>query len=429
MKLNRYPLLGTLLLLSVGLVLGGCGKKDNPFEPNATLNSGTNEGDMVNAAAVTISPTGGAAMADLKPDSTGTQGEITIVFPVYMNAATINLTNIQVENLTPTTGIVTYYPELKKAVIQGTWPDGNYWCKVTITTGVLSVAGRPIDGNGNGKSDGAPYDNKRDYFAMGAGGSATAIDFTHPKLVGAWSGGGKTIDHPQIYFQFDNNDIDSGLIRNNVTLRDSTGHIVNLRSDGVSGGPGSWYVYWRPAGSDSLLPNNMSYTWTINLNAISDSHSNKAIWQNYGYIATLPNVYTVARTVGTSTQDWQPLGFVSAVVSGRELLVTFNDSLDYSTVNTSTVKVFKGSAGAYTGQIYGRVYRLPEDIPAMRLRFSLENATVGSTHSLWLSRGLKDNAGNYFDGNGDLIGNEPGIPEYTSGWFWPSDDKYVTFTP
>ena len=111
MKLNRYLLLGTLLLLGIGLILGGCGKKDNPFSPNPSNGTDITEGELMSAAGVTfVSPGLANQMGDLSPTIADIQGEIVLTFPKYLDVSTVNLTNISVD-MQPTTGSIAYYPE------------------------------------------------------------------------------------------------------------------------------------------------------------------------------------------------------------------------------------------------------------------------------------------------------------------------------
>jgi hypothetical protein len=421
--LNKYLLLGTLLLLGVGLVLGGCGKKDNPFEPNTGVGTGTTEGDMM-AVPTFAGPGLGNQMADLRPDLADIQGEIVLIFPKYLNAGTVNLTNISVD-MQPTTGAIVYYPELKKVVITGTWTNSSAWHKITILPGLLSQGGKPIDGNGNGKADGTPYDDYVTYYHTGALPAQPAPDLVHPELINNFPFGGGIGWYPTLYHDFDANDIDSNLVRANSSLRDSAGVIHVLKSAGTNWNGSRFRIFFQPTAPDSPLGKNEAYVWSLNINAIQDTHNNKAVWMNYGYVANLPTVNVQFRTwTDVAGVDYTPLHYSSNAISGGEMVISFDDSLDYTTFNTTTVKVLKGVTGSYTGQIYGRLYYQPSDVSARQIRFTLENAPAGSgTYTVWLSRTLKDNYGLSLDGNGNGIGGEIGHPEWTT-WGTGADDNY-----
>lgn len=422
MNIGKF-LKGSALLLALMLALVGCGKKDNPFEPTTNSAIGVSSSNLINSGAVTITPGLGNALNDIDPATTGVQAEIVITFPVYMDPATVNLTNIQVENIT--NGTITYYPELKKAVILGTWNAGAYWVNVTLTTALRTKGGGYIDGNGNEKGDGAPYDNKRHYVRVG-GPTTPAPDITHPALVdGSPYGGFVNPIHPQFYCCFNARDLDSNLVRANFSVKDSTGRSIALKSDGTLWTGSNWYVYFRTTGTDSILASNAPYTVNVNLNALKDTNDNKAVWMAYGYVANIPNAVWPFRTSTTASGDYFPLGVSSVNVNATELVITFNDSLDMSTVNTSNIKLYKTSGGNITAAVYGRIYTQPSDIAARRVRFTLENAPAGSgNYRLYLYRQLKDNAGWMLDMNGNGIGGEAGIP----GWNLPSDDYYYNFS-
>lgn len=419
--MKRYASILAVLLVAV-LAFYGCGKKDNPYEPNTDAAMGSVAANLINSGAVTVNPALGGALFDIDGTTTGIQAEIIITFPVNMNPATVNLTNIQVDAIQ--NGTCTYYPELKKAVISGTWTAGDYWVKVIFTTNVRGQGGGYIDGNGNGRFDGAPYDNKNYYIRVGAP-VTPAPDFIHPALLGgAPYGSGVNHIYPQFYCRFDNNDIDSNLVRANFSVRDSTGRSLTLKSDGTAGGPGSWFVLFRPTGSDSLLIPNAPYRVVVNLAALHDTNGNQMTWTHWEYE---PNAPATAewpfRTDPTTAGDYVPLHYSGLAASLSELVITFDDSLDYSTVTTNTVKVFKLSGGVPAYQVYGRIYTQPSDISARKVRFTMVNATSGS-YQLYLSRNIRDNAGWYLDANLNGIGGEAGIP----GWNIPSDDYKIGFS-
>lgn len=424
MNIGKFLRLGSALLLVLMLALVGCGKKDNPFEPVTDAAQGVSTSNLINSGAVTITPALGNALTDIDGGTTGVQAEIVITFPVYMDPATVNLTNITVESIQ--NGVITYYPELKKAVIFGTWNAGAYWCRVTLTTAVRTKGGGYIDGNGNGQGDGAPYDNKRHYVRVGAP-ITPAPDIIHPALVdGSPYGGFINPIYPTFYCVFDANDIDSNLVRANFSVKDSTGRSISLKSGGTNWTGASFYVYFRTTGSDSILTSNAPYTVNVNLNSIADSNGNKAVWVNYAYVANIPNAVWPFRTSTTVAGDYTPLGLSgNPSLTSTEMVINFNDSLDMATINTGTIIVYKTSGGSITGAINGRIYTQPSDISARRVRFTLENAPVGTgSYRLYLNRQIKDNAGLMLDGNSNGIGGEIGIP----GWNIPSDDISWNFS-
>jgi len=426
MKSAKQIWLGLVLVMITALVFSGCGKKDNPFEPSSDGTAGVSASNLINSGAVTITPGLGNALTDLDAGTAGVQAQIIITFPVNMNAVTVNLTNIKVDGIQDSS--ITYYPELKKAVIYGTWSSVAAWINMTLTTGLQAQGGGYIDGNGNGQGDGVPYDNKRYYVRVGAP-VTPAPDIIHPALTdGSPYGGPVNPIYPQFYCVFNANDMDSNLVRANFSVKDSTGRSIALKSNGTNWTGSSWYVYFRPTGADSILASNATYTINVNLNDLKDTSnpSNKAVWMNYGYVANIPNAVWPFRTAGTAPGDYTPLRLTgNPSLTTTEMVIAFNDSLDMATAIASNIIVYKTSSGTITGAISGRIYAQPSDISARQVRFTLENAPAGSgSYRLYLNRQLKDNAGLMLDGNGNNIGGEAGVP----GWNIPSDDISWNFS-
>jgi hypothetical protein len=396
MKSVKQIWLGLVLVMITALIFSGCGKKDNPFEPSSDAVSGSRASNLTAVGDLTISPALGGSLADLKPDSSGIQGEIVIVFADYMEASTINLTNIEVEGI-GTSGVIKYYPEVKKAVIQGTWTNNNYY-KITFKSGVRNKGGMPIDGNGNDEFDGSPYDDHVTYFLTGAP-TGSAPDLVHPHLMSAGPFGGNQTRWPLMYVGFDTDDIDTTLVKSNFSVRDSAGNLVSIRLNWAAWS-GYWYVTFNPENAVDSLDYNTLYTVTVNVGALADTNGNKVIWDTYGYIANVPNLVWSFRTVGQSG-DYTPLHYSSHGTPGAEMTVTFDDSLDMSTINSTNVKIYRlsGSGGSIVSAVSGRIYAMPDDIAARRFHFTLENAPAGNYYRLYLSRRIKDNAGLFLDGN------------------------------
>jgi hypothetical protein len=423
MKLNKILWLGSILLVGAALVLAGCSKKENPYSPNSDYAAGVVGANLVNAGAIAISPGLGAIMADLDPNVSGTQGQIVINFPVDMSPASVTLTNIVLGGGTVTSPTIVFYPEIKRAVISGTFADG-YWYTVTFKPGLVSKAGKPIDGNGNGQFDGTPYDDHISYFRTTGAPGAQEPDITHPKVT-AWyptTAGNYSSGAILIGIGFDAGDFDTMTVKSNVTLTDSAGNNVPLRSLGVAGT--SMFFAGNAAGDTLRYDTRYILTFVVNNMTDSGVSNNKCTWGNYGYIANVPNLVIPFRTIHSSaTEDHTPLHYSSySGGAGGELVVTFDDSLDYSTINANNIKLYRRSGSTIIGAVNGTIYYQPADVPARRFRITTENCSAGQA-MLWIGRNIRDNAGWYLDGNGNNIGREEGDAQQLIS----SDDVKINF--
>lgn len=420
MKLNRYLLLGTLLLLGVGLVLGGCGKKDNPFEPS--VSAGVSSANLMPTTSISIVPAAGTQITDIDGDPTNSiQCQIIIDFAEEMNAGTVDTNNIKLAVYNPlgteiNGDTLRYYNEINRAVIKATLANNKRYY-LTFKPGLLTRGGRPIDGNGNNKADGTPYDDHIHYFYTGAPAVSERIpDLVHPVLIG-WSPetGSYTGTDFDIRLQFDAGDFDTTSVKTNITVRDSLGNPVAISSAGVSG---NWMLFTgtNPAPGADTMRYGMRYTVTVEVNDITDSMSaylpkNKASWSNYGYIANVPNLVWSfrRRNVEPTGTDVSPVQYFDLYTDGANAYeVDFTDTLDYATINTSTVKLYKTSGGSITGMVDFTIYHDPQDVEWGRFHITAENMVAGQTYRLWLSRNIRDSWGWYLDGNTNGIGGEAG---------------------
>ncbi|MRR08952.1 hypothetical protein EG831_02450 [bacterium] len=420
MKLNRYFLLGTLLLLGVGLVLGGCGRKDNPFEPNSSTGQSSVGANLMPTSSITIDPGAGTQITDWDNLAPGVQCQIIIDFAEEMNPGTVTPANIQLAVYNPLGNEITgdtlrYYNEINRAVIKASLAlNKRYY--LTLKPGLLTRGGRQIDGNGNLRFDGTPYDDHIHYFYTGAPAASERIpDLVHPVLTD-WSPatGSYTGTDFDIRLQFNAGDFDTTSVKTNITVRDSLGNPVAISSAGVSG---NWMLFTgtNPAPGADTMRYGMRYTVTVEVNDITDSMSaygkNKASWSNYGYIANVPNLVWSfrRRNVEPSGANVSPVQYSSFLTDGPNAYeVNFDDTLDYSTINTSTVKLYKTSGSTITGMVDFTIYYDPQDVNWGRFHITAENLVAGQTYRLWVSRFIRDKYGWYLDGNGNGIGGEAG---------------------
>ena len=429
--MKRYALFLAVLLAAV-LAFNSCGKKENPYEPNTDAAMGSVAANLVTASQISFSPGLGVAMTDFDGDaSNGIQGQVIIVFPVNMSAATVNLANVELTAYNPSGNEITgltyvYYPEIRRMVISGTFANNKRY-KITLKTGLRSQGGAAVDGNGNGRFDGSPYDDYIRHFLTGTP-TDPVPDITHPVLT-AWGPGTGSYTSQAILLGllFDAGDFDTMSVKNTVTLRDSAGNPVAIKSAGVAG---SAMFFDGNTAADTLRYNTRYYV-TVAVNSITDSQSvygkRKASWSDYGYVASVPNlVWSFRRQAAVvAGQDITPLSVTGAFYDGPTALrVTCNDSLDYGTVNTTNAKVFRMSGGQIAELVSTRVFYYPGDISARQFRFTTVDMVVGNSYQVWLSRNLRDNAGWYLDGNGNGIGGEAGDARLGI----PSDDVKFIFT-
>jgi len=430
MKTNKLLLAG-VVLAAVILALAGCGKKENPYEPNATGIQGTAARVLFNPAWIGISPGLGGTIADLDPGTSGTQGEIIIYFnsTIDMDPATVNLTNIVLGGGTVNNPEIKFYPELKKAVISGTFADAA-WFTITMKPGLRTKAGMPIDGNGNGQFDGTPYDDLRYYVRTAGAPAAQEPNITHPKVIN-W-GPSQAGNHPSgaflVSIQFDAGDFDTTSVRSNISIADSAGNAIPLRTLLI----GADFMYFTGVGAGDTLRYDTKYIVTFKVNNMTDigtngADKNKATWGNYGYIAQVPDLVVPFRTrPASATVDYIPLHKTAqSGGSGSELVITFDDSLDYSTINNSTVKIYRtnNSRSVIYEAVNCRVYYQPDDVAQKRFRVTTTNCYSTYYYQLWISRFIKDNSGWYLDGNNNNIGGEAGDPQQGLG----SDDVKINF--
>lgn len=418
MRKALYILTAVLL---IGVVLTGCGKKDNPFEPAADSFNATQAMESLGPKVIDIATLDGDVTLFQNP----AYDEIGILFDSDMNAGTINTGTILLQNVeSPASAItytVTYEAGTKQAIIRvpNGWDDDLSYM-VTVTTGAKDIHGHALDGNGNDWVD--PQDNKKTQF-WGNNSTVAAVDLNPPTI---------SIADPtneRIYFSltdsieiniFDNDSVNAATITAGAfELTTASGQVVSLGTMTVINdfAPAWYIVRFHPT-----LTNATDYFLTVKT-SIQDmkGHSldgngngkaeNEALDRERVKFRTydprnggVPSVSNL-RVVGTSFTD-----------NNRALYIQFNRKMNPAYLTSNYIKIYNDNN--YEQYVPGTITILPD---TMTIRYTLENFDGAGT--IWVSRQVRDTSGLMLDENNNGI---PGEAAYTTavGAYEPSDDLW-----
>lgn len=428
-----------LLFISLTLfVLFGCGKKENPLTPNY--------GNINNAASAnlptidSITPANGQIIDENGNSTDGIQSEIVVVFSDFMDASTINKTNITLYNISDgsyDTLTIDYDAERKTAYITtDNFPD-NEGFLFKITNGVHNLGGLPLDGNRNGKQDGAPYDNAIYTFYTGTGYTVSnKVRITPPKIdsVSPGTTGGVPVNTPIVIY-FGNGPIDT------LTF---TGLNLHLKENGTTAvtdtiasfSPDSVVIMIK--GVDTLKRGTM-YTFTIDAYKVLAEPDTLG---DTGATAYLRKLDTNGDGVISADEDsfytWK---FITQDFPGTDTvkpphitdfgdhgntyyLFRFSKVMDVSTFTKKNIKVFDND-----GYVPG-TFRVDMDSQGVKYYYDRK---ISGTAQGWVSMEVKDKYENKLDGNGNGIGGEAGKDDWPSSptsvnIFWvtpPPETMYV----
>ncbi len=402
-----------IVIIAIALMLiFGCGKEDNPFDPNRGGYNDTPQENLSFIDTTTLDPGIDGEIVDVDPST----GEIIIYFLDFMDVSTVNTSNIIVRDTTNGTAItgatLTYYPEIKKAVFRGTFSDDAVFV-VTLKSDLKNNAGIQLDGNDNGLIDGSPYDDYRYRLYTGTG-NVGDVDFKHPEIDWVIPGTTNGVDTlPTITVLFTDSDIDTTtLTLSNFNLMKTSSQLAvscTLLTAALN------YISFRPR---SKLDEATQYTVTVECASVFDTCGNVLLGRdddNPYWVANIPD-YTwdfITEAIDTLL-DGTPPHISIVYVADEELVVRFDDDMDTSTFTTTNIKVFNNSTKQ---NLVGSIIN---EYDGKGFRYTLENAASGTTYRLWVSKDVKEAApGNwYHDGNNNGVGGE-----------WDDDDDNHIFTP
>jgi hypothetical protein len=214
----------TIALLCLCLLLAGC-DLDNPLNPNTDQPLGSGAGNLPGVSAVVPAERG--LLSDDDPDLAGIQATVEVTFPDYMDATTLGGANVKVLNTATgdeVTGLsVTCNPDGRRLYVRHEdWSSGSEYL-LTLAAGIRNRFGTPLDGNGNGRDDGPPYDDFLTTFYTAGGDPANCVPTAPPVIAAAVPDTECIPDfRPQIQFTF-------STAMDTTTLKNSDNTVRNLQ--------------------------------------------------------------------------------------------------------------------------------------------------------------------------------------------------------
>ncbi|MBM3314718.1 hypothetical protein FJY71_02590 [candidate division WOR-3 bacterium] len=212
-----------IAFLFAAVLFLGC-NPDNLLDGNTDQPLGTGAGNLPPVAAVVPGVAG--LLADDNPDMAGVQATVEIRFADYMDPATLVAANVRVLN-TATGDVVTGLSltgnaEARRLYVRHEdWSGGSEY--LLTLSGVESRYGSPLDGNGNGRADGAPYDDFLTTFYVTGGNPANCVPTVPPAIAAALPDTVRIADFkPEMRITF-------STAMDTTTLRNSDGSVKNLQ--------------------------------------------------------------------------------------------------------------------------------------------------------------------------------------------------------
>lgn len=390
-----------LIISAVLILLVGCGKKDNPFAPNTDINTGK------------LDNLGKVLRFEPGYNQQLTVNEIRIYFDDYMDASTINSTNLTVYDVVaraPVTVTVTYNKDARLAILTGTFIDNTKFL-ITVKADVKTLGGQLLDGNGNGRSEGTPYDDQLSLCWRGTGNAIFVRTF--PPLFDSttstpFRSGNVPTDTNVLTIQlrFTGGPMDT------LTLKD----LSNIELKAGGSGVGLRVVSVTGSGVDLKATTNLTantlYELTIRGAKVKAGKDTTGL-DNYllildgdydGTEATEPDRKWQFFTAGTNTPP--RLSSVTAIAAPPGAAFNFNARMKDATLTSDKVKVYDAA-----GYVPGSFVFSPDT----SVVYYYYQRTVGATRQYFVSKEVQANTALKFDGNNNGIGGEP----------W--DDKWGTF--
>lgn len=408
----RKPIAIPAALALITLLALACAE-DNPFtaDPDADWQGGATH-PHVDVWGTASEGLGSTVLNDLDPADDGVQDAILVVFDQAMAPATMVEASLELAATTagapaPQIEGVSYYPSARRMEIHATFTRETAYLLTLTAGGAKNLAGVPLDPNFNAVSDGTPWDDARLTFHNGA---AEEMDLT-PPMVGVFSppeqGGIEDPDLPiQLVFSdgpMDASTFGAGSLK---LLRTEDSTEVGITIDSIT-------PTQLLATPDNSLEFGTRYTVVLSAQ-VADSAGNLLDSDGDGFVWPDEQdfVWDFQMADDSTTNSTPPT--VSGVGSEVPLSfdVQFEESLTGDPVNMDASTLVPANIQCLdsVGQIpleVGDLSPSGDEVTCYMLRQPQGEVTVIVTV------GVTDSYGNPLDGNGNGLGGEPGLDDWT----------------
>ncbi|MBM3331555.1 hypothetical protein FJY68_06840 [candidate division WOR-3 bacterium] len=395
----RGPSRRVILVPLLVLAILGCRKLDNPLNPDTNLPLGTGAGNLPTVAQT--EPAYRDELADDEPETTGIQATVVVAFSDYMDPDSVvksaKVTNTSTGQVV--TGLdVSYDADARRLYIRHLAWTANSAFLLTLSSSLARNRwGTSLDGNGNGKADGSPYDDAlTTFYTQGSSANSCVptrpptIDYVDPDTVRM----ADTLIAVAVWFT---SEMDTTtLVLSNFKLVRDDGAPVILTPFSVS----PYHVTFMPAAG---LSYGHRYTFTI----LESTVKGKAPANTPAYLLNLDTDYDGPEAAEPTLTSY----FLCDTVAPPEVeawdyadRVEFNFTvlMDTATLTPENVRVFDD-----LGYVPGSLV-LTNDAPGnyTRVYYYFSRPLEGRLRA-FVSRAVKSLVGVQLDGSGNGIGGEP----------------------
>ena len=400
----------------VFLLVLSCAKKENPLSVDHTAANLEEVGTALPAVVETY-PANKGEITDENDDVSGIQARIKIVFSDYMDETTINSTNVLFYNVMENKyeDVDMEYDAARKTLYlsKAEFQD-NCAFVLILKPGITNLAGNPLDGNGNGKEDGDPYDRAVFYFYTGNGDDVVDGARTAPPYIASVIPDTSGNVPVNAYFEvtFANGPIDTSTISTSCfhLEKTSTGTAVTLEIDTVtfdmvrlviSGGDtldrGERYTFTIDAGKIKALPDSLyerGCTLTAYLMDLDMDGDGLEPEEENVVIYFVTEGISYPHVISGTSRDY-----------GDYFYFKFDKKMDASTFTQENIRVFDDF-----GYVPGTMII---DLDSMGVKYYYDRDVSGTVEG-WVAMEVMDTEGHMLDGNGNGIGGEEGKDDWSS---------------
>ncbi len=374
-----------------------CKKGENPLDVNTDLPAGAGAQNLPKVEATY--PNNRSLLMDEDNTTPGIQAAIIVTFSDYMDEESFTRDAVLITN---TTTLSTFTPETilylathrRLYIKSNSWTGSSAFLLTLKSSKIKNTFGAPLDGDGNGKEDGAPYDDKLLTFYTSGSSPDSCVDIFPPQISSIFPDTGRITNRmPMVLVTFNKRMDTLTFSEANVKLQDEMGRSIPIniirRLNEVSFQP-----------RESLLWDRLYIVKLVSDGIKAESSKGKP-----GYLRRLDGDGDGCEATEPDFSFYFLLDSIAPPVvwdltrGADNFRITFSTLMDESSLTETTVRGYDDKG--YNG---GRIALLTENNRTTLYYYFLR--PVAGRIKVFISRDVRSNKGRKLDGNGNGIGGE-----------------------